>query len=153
MLRQEWPASVSLVVLAALLALGCSSMRGGKSVLSPAENFRTAIEDTVSDDGRRQELLALADQYIELLDQRFQELQGGRQTLERIISDYEASRESFDKFFDDYETRREETGERALEINSAMRELTTDDEWSSLEKTARKVTTTLLQQTLRGAGE
>ena len=151
MLRRECPCSLSFVLLAALLAFGCSSMRGGKSASSPAEDLRTAIEKEVFDEGRRKELLALADQFVELLEQRVQELQGGRQTLEGIISDYGASRESFDNFFDAYETRRRETGERALEIHSGMKELTTAEEWSSLEKTAQKVTTAMLEQTLRAA--
>jgi hypothetical protein len=128
-------------------------MRGGKSQPPPAHEFRTAIEETIADETRRTELLALSDQMIEVDEQLAETVLGARETLDQLIDDYESERARFEEFFAEYESQRAELTGRALDIHVAMKNLMTDEEWSSLRKTAQKVTTAIINQSLAaGAG-
>ena len=76
-----------------------------------------------------------------------------RDTLDQLVADYESKRARFEEFFAEYESQRAELIGRALDIQVAMKDLTTDEEWNSLGKTAQKVTNAILNQRLASAGE
>jgi hypothetical protein len=146
MVRSSWSRSAPVVVLAGLLLVGCAS--SGKKQVSPAEQLHAAIEETIVEQERRAEMLALSDQYLEILDQLVEELGAGRESLDRLVADYGSDRESFEAFFAEYADRRAELSERAIEIHLAMKEIASDEEWRSLEKAAQRVTTTMLSESV-----
>jgi predicted nucleic acid-binding Zn-ribbon protein len=141
----------SALVLALVVSVGCASTQ--KAPTDPAESLRAAIESTVPDEGRRTELLARTDQWAELIDSLAVALVEARETLEQLVADYDSRREDFDAFFADYESRRADLGERIIELHVAMKELTTDEEWRSLERETQQMTTALLRQDLAGSRE
>jgi len=133
-----------------VLSTGCSSMR--KAPTDPAEELRSAIQETVADEERRAELLALTDEWSELVDKLAESLVEARTTLDQFVSDYDSEREDFDEFFADYETRRADLAERVITLHVAMKEIATDEEWRSLEKETQRMTTALLSQDLADSG-
>ena len=140
----------TVLTFALVLSVGCASMR--KAPVDPAEELRAAIQETVADEERQARLLALTDEWAELVDKLAESLLEARKDLDELVADYGSSREEFDAFFVDYELRRAELGERVIELHVAMKELATDEEWRSLEKTAQRMTTALLSQDLAGSG-
>ena len=149
-LKMQKALTTLVPLLALVLTAGCSFMR--KAPTDPAEDLRTAIQETVPDEERRAELLALTDEWAELVDKLAESLVEARGTLDQLVSDYDSEREDFDEFFADYETRRTDLGERVVKLHVAMRELATDEEWRSLEKETQRMTTALLSQDLAGSG-
>ena len=65
-LKMQKALTTFVPLLALVLTAGCSFMR--KAPTDPAEDLRTAIQETVPDEERRAELLALTDEWAELVD-------------------------------------------------------------------------------------
>lgn len=149
----SWRQGAVLAVLAVLLLTGCAKMGRGKPQTPPPQQLRTAIEETIVDETRRAELLALSEQMIEVDEQLGEVVRDARDTLDQLVADYESKRARFEEFFAEYESQRAELIGRALDIQVAMKDLTTDEEWNSLGKTAQKVTNAILNQRLASAGE
>jgi len=133
-----------------LLSAGCSVIR--KTPTEPADDFRAAIEESVSDEQRKAELLALTDEWEQVLHQMADELIEGRKKIEGLVNDYGSEREDFERFFADYAKRRAETANRVVEMDVAMKDLATDEEWASLDKAAQRMTEAVLSQDLAAAG-
>jgi len=142
--------AAAALALFLVLVAGCSAIR--KTPAEPADDLRVAIEGSVSDEQRKKELLALTDEWEQVLHQMVDELIEGRKKLEGLVNDYGSEREKFDAFFADYAKRRARFADRVVEMHVAMRDLATDDEWASLDKAAQRMTKAILQQDLAAVG-
>ena len=150
--KSRWAGANTAVVLAVslLLSAGCSAIR--KTPTEPADDLRATIEKSVSDEERRADLLALTDQWEQVLHQMADELIEGRNKIDGLVNDYGSEREDFEKFFADYAKRRTEIADRVVVMHVAMKDLATDEEWASLDKAAQRMTKAVLSQDLAAAG-
>jgi hypothetical protein len=141
-----WGQGVATLALVVPLIVGCAS-RAGKEV-SPAEQLRAAVDETILDQDRHAKMEALSSEYLDLLDRLVEEVEEGRSSLDRLVADYDSERDQFDAFFADYTEKRSLVADRMIEIHLAMKQIATPEEWAALEKATQSVTSAMLGQHL-----
>jgi hypothetical protein len=128
-----------IIVSLALLSLNvaCSSGEPTSRVDEQAAAFadlRSAVRQTVTDDGREKEVLGIIDALEQDVDDLRALLVRRRAELRELNADYDATRENFVEFTSQMEARIQNGRREAIEQHIKLAEAMTDEEWASLSK-------------------
>jgi hypothetical protein len=97
-------------------------------------DLRTAVTETVADEARQREVLAIVDLLENDVDELREILVRRRQALRALNADYDATREDFVEFTRQMEARIQAGRRRALERRQTLVAALTADEWDALGK-------------------
>ena len=97
-------------------------------------DLRLAISETVTDDGRRADVLAVIDSLEKDVDELRNLLVRRRTELRKLNANYDATREDFLEFAQQMETRIQNGRRQALEKHLRLAASMTPEEWASIEK-------------------
>ena len=112
---------------------GCSTPEPPTSeekIQASAENLRATLECAVEDAGKRQQMLALADQAMAELQTGAEELAALRREQERLYADYMATRDDFEELGNRMQAVRRKQVAQIIAARQALASLATDDEWN-----------------------
>lgn len=142
-----WSAT-SLALTTAIFLTAC----GGSEPVSREDqqaaaftDLRSVVAETVSDDGRQREVLAI----IDTLENDISELRAllirRRAELREINANYDATREEFLDFANQIETQIQDGRRRALEQHVKLAAAMTEEEWDSLSKAQTRAMRSIAQ--------
>lgn len=131
---------IRVLSLALLLIAGC-----GGTPPDPVELERQAFDDlrdevrlVVQDSGRETAVLGIVDE-LQADFIRLRELaEGRRQGLRELNADYDATRAQFETLLSEFSQQREFSHARFQATRAELKESTTPEEWSELEKASTK---------------
>ena len=127
--------TVSLALVS--LNIGCSSGEPKSRVDEQAAAFtdlRSAVRQTVTDDGRQSEVLGIVDALEKDVDDLRAVLVRRRTELRELNADYDATREEFLEFANQMESRIQNSRRQALQQHLRLAAAMTADEWAAIEK-------------------
>ena len=107
------------------------------------DDLRGEVRLVVEDGGRETAVLAIVDE-LQADFVRLRELaEGRRQGLRELNADYDATRAQFEVLLAEFSEQRQASHARFKATREALRESTTPEEWSELEKASTKAMTAL----------
>jgi septal ring factor EnvC (AmiA/AmiB activator) len=133
------PWFVALVALTPVLAAvtGCSSKRD----LAPEQQaqadmtaYEAQVRKIVTDPARADQLVALTNQFQQLVAESIASIKGYRAKIAGLNSNYDATRQDYEALFSEQDANRESFIKKASALREQMTALTTDSEWEELKK-------------------
>jgi hypothetical protein len=125
-----------LVCTAALSFYGCGGTKPttAEAIERYSQKLRNTVLNTVSEEGRRSQMLLIVDR-LEALNVRFgQETADFIESYRALNSDYEATRDAFEHLFSGYSAKRVKARDEALNLHFQLASLATADEWDAIGK-------------------
>ena len=138
--------------LAGVLALGLA-LAGCKSPKPTPEAgawkftqaLRESVSDTVRDQGRKDQLLALISQ-MDAVEKEFNgDVAAFVASFRRLNAGYDTPRAAFDDLFKTYDAQRIAARDRFVAVHFQMTALATPDEWGKIGKVEKKIYNELLK--------
>lgn len=132
----------TLIVCALTLTLpGCGGKESTTSQTTEryTQELREAISSNVLAEGRKTQMLGIADQ-VQAVQLRFsRETMDFVESYRKLNADYDARRPAFDQMFADYNAKRIKARSEALDLHFQLASLATDDEWKAVGKAETKL--------------
>jgi hypothetical protein len=129
-----------LVCAVTLCVAGC----GGKptreqSIERYSQDLREAVSSSVSDERRREQMLAVVDQ-LKAVNLRFsQETAEFIENYRKLNADFDATRSAFDQLFSDYNAKRVKARNEVLDLHFQLTSLATTAEWNTIGRAETKL--------------
>ena len=152
-MRKRYSTRIGLslaLVLAAAWLVGC----GGEPVAREDQqaaafaDLRAAIEETITDEQRRTEVLTIVDSLENDIDELTALLVRRRTELRELNANYDATREDFDRFTSEMEARIRRNRQQALRTHNEIVSAVTAEEWATLEKAQTRAMGSIAETTL-----
>jgi hypothetical protein len=124
-----------LIVAAGIGITGCARQKPQSPeelARASAVDLRKALQDTIKDAGRLQQILAIADRTSADVETGASDLAKLLQEQDRLNGDYNASREEFRQLGDRIQVLRKEHRSRFISDRNALAQLATDEEWKKI---------------------
>ena len=125
----------SLAAVISLVACSSAPVNRRDQQATAFADLRTAVTETVSDDDRQRDVLAIIDSLEKDIDELRALLVLRRTQLRELNADYYATREQFLEFASHMESHIQSGRRRALEQHLRLAVVMTEVEWDSLSKT------------------
>ena len=125
----------SLAAVISLVACSSAPVNREDQQATAFADLRTAVTETVSDDDRQRDVLAIIDSLEKDIDELRALLVLRRTQLRELNADYYATREQFLEFASHMESHIQSGRRRALEQHLRLAVVMTEVEWDSLSKT------------------
>lgn len=123
------------VVAAGVCVMGCAGKKPQtveeRASAITAELNKT-LRDTVKDEGRLQQMLAIADQGAADLQEFDAKLAKLQKEQDGLLADYNASKDEFKQLGDRLQALRKETRSKVISARQALAQLATDEEWKKI---------------------
>jgi hypothetical protein len=133
----SWFAAVVVLALVLAAVTGCSS----KHELTPEQQaqadvaaYEAQIRKIVPDPTRADQLVALTNQFQQLVAESISSIKGYRAQVAALNSNYDATRQDYEALFSEQDASLEPFIKKGSAIRERMAALTTDSEWEELKK-------------------
>jgi len=134
-----------------LLLMGLTACGGKEQVSSEDQqdaafaDLRVAVDDTVTDEASKSEVMQLVDELESDVDKLREILVMRRAEIRRLNADYDVTREDFLNFANETEVRIQENRRNVLAARARLVNATTQEEWNVLTKVETKAMKTIIQ--------
>lgn len=146
-----WLAAVVVLTLALAAVTACSSkheLTPQQQAQADAAAYEAQIHKIVLDTARGDQLVALTNQFQQLVTETVTSTKSYRAKVAALNSDYDATRQDYEAIFSQQDASREAFIEKAGALRERMAALTTDFEWEQLKKARLRAVDAALEELL-----